>query len=119
MPSTTNFQPLTCYDKTATVASGETTSEEIDLSGTELVGIFVPSTFDGTTITLTAASTPGGTFVTVQDGDGNAYTITTTASRYAPIKNLALLAGVRYIKLVCGTSQSTSDTVFTLACRPT
>lgn len=108
------------YTLSATVAVGGTTSAEVDLKGQVLVGIFVPSTFDGTTITLTAATASGGTFVTVQDSDGSssAFTITTTASRYVPIDNLAITAGLRFVKLVCGSSQTTTDTVFTLATRP-
>lgn len=117
MPNASQYTPNDAYDKTATIAASGTTSEAVDLSGCDLCGIFVPSTFDGTTITLTASTTIDGTFVAVQDGNGNAFTITTTASRYAPVNNLAIVAGLRYIKLVCGT-QSTTDTVFTLALRP-
>lgn len=112
-----SFNPI-IRTQDVTVASGQTTSAEIDLVGTQLVGIYTPSTFDGTTITLTASPTAGGTFVAVQDGNGNAFTITTTASRFAPVNNLAITAGLRYIKLVCGTSQSTTDTVLTIATRP-
>lgn len=116
---TNDLLPIVLTGTTATVASGGTTSSEVDLGkGQQLVGIYVPSTFDGTTITLTAAPTAGGTHVAVQDGYGNAFTLTTTASRYVPIPNLAITAGVQYIKLVCGTSQSTTDTIFTLATRP-
>lgn len=104
----------------ATVSVSGTASDEIDLGGDQLVGIFVPSTFDGTNITLTASPTSGGTFVAVQNGDGDsgAYTITTTASRFVPIDNLAITAGLRFVKLVCATAQSTSPTIFTLATRP-
>lgn len=120
MTATSNqFQDVVCADLTATVANGATTSGEVDLQGTQLVGIFVPAEFDGTTITITASPTSGGTFVTVQDGDGSssAFTITTTASRYVPIDNLAMVAGLRFVKLVCGTAQ-TGATTFTLATRP-
>ncbi len=117
-PSSTQYQPNDAYNATATVASSGTTSEAIDLAGTDLVGIFVPSTFDGTTITLQASTAIDGTFVEVQDGEGSALTITTAASKFAPIPNLATIAGIRYLKLVTGTSQSTTSTVFTLALRP-
>ena len=115
-----NYQPVVNADLTATVTVGGTTTGAVDLGGTQLVGIFVPSTFDGTTITIQAAPTLGGTYVPVQNGvlSASAYTITTTAGQFVPIDNLAILAGVRFIKLVCGTSQTTTDTVFTLATRP-
>lgn len=104
---------------TATVAVNGTTTDEIDLGrGQQLVGIFIPSTFDGTTLTITAAPESGGTFVTVQDGYGSTLTLTTTASRFVPIANISLVAGLRYIKLVCGSTQTTTATVFTIVTRP-
>ncbi len=117
MPSSEQYQPNDSYNKTATVANGATTSEAIDLSGTDLAGIFIPAEFDGTTLGFSASTAIDGTYVTVQDGEGSTLSITCTASRFVPIKNLALIAGLRFIKLVCGTSQ-TGDTVFTLALRP-
>jgi hypothetical protein len=115
-----DLRPRVNYGKTATVAVGGTTSGEVDLGDEALVGIFTPSTMEGTTITLTAAPAPGGTFVAVQDGDGSSssFTVTTAASRYVPLDSLAILAGLRFIKLVCGSTQTTTDTVFTLATRP-
>ena len=104
---------------TATIASGGTTSEEINLADFTLNGIFLPSTFDGTTITFTASPESGGTFVAVEDAAGSTYTLTTSgASKYIPITNLAIFSGLQYIKVVSGTSQSTTDTVLTLALRP-
>jgi hypothetical protein len=104
--------------RTVSVAVNGTTTDEIDLGrGQQLFGIFVPSTFDGTTITMTASPTSGGTFVTVQDGYGSTFTITTTASRYAPIPDLGITAGLRYIKLVCGSTQTTTATEFTVVTR--
>lgn len=117
MPTADQYSPI-ISNVTCTVTSGNTTSGEVDLAGCQLVGIYVPSTFDGTTITLTCAPTAGGTHVAVQDGYGSAFTLTTAASRYCPIPSLAITAGIEFVKLVCGTSQSTTDTVFTLAVRP-
>lgn len=104
-------------EKTVTILSGATQSAVgADLSGFTLMGIYIPSTFDGTTLTLQAATSVNGTYSTVQSG-GADYTITTQASRYVPIENLAIVAGIQFLKLTAGTSQSTSDTVFTLALR--
>lgn len=118
MPIAADFSDNVCLNLTATIADGGTTSEEIDLGGTQLVGIFVPSGFDGTTITLTAAPTKGGTHVAVQDGDGSSssFTITTAASRYVPIAKLSIVAGLRYVKFVAGTQ--TGAAVLTLVTRP-
>lgn len=117
MPVASQYSPNDTYNLTATIASGQTESGEIDLGGADLCGLFIPSNFDGTTLTIKAASAPGGTFVAVQAA-GADYTLTTTASKYCPIENLAVVAGLRFIKLVAGTSQSTTDTVITIAARP-
>src|SRR3954454_17655175 len=120
MPTSTQFPNRCCYDLTATIAVSGTTSGAVDLSGCTLVGLFIPSTFDGTTLTITASSALGGTYVSVQQDhtSGSAYTITTAASRYVPLDNLDIPAGLEFIKLVAGSSQTTTATVITLAVRP-
>jgi hypothetical protein len=81
------------------------------------VGIFVPAEFDGTTLTISAASTIDGTYMSVQidHTSAAAYTVTTTASRYVPLANLDIPEGLRYIKITTGSAQTTTNTVFTLA----
>lgn len=116
MPSS-QFAPNDNYDLAATIAAGQTTSDVIDLGGTDLCGLFIPPEFDGTALTITASPTAGGTFVTVQSG-GSDYTLTVAASKYCPIENLAVVAGLRFIKLVAGTVQATTATVIPLATRP-
>lgn len=102
----------------ATIATSGTTSAEIDLTDKVLVGLYIPSTFDGTTISFTAAPTAGGTHVAVQADNtaSTAYTVTTTASRYVPI-NPSVFAGLRFIKIVCGSSQTTTPTIITAVAR--
>lgn len=117
MPSSSQYQPNDCYDLTVTIASGQTTSGEVDLTGCDLCGIFMPAAFTGTTLKIQAASAPGGTFVTVQDGAGNDYTLTVAASKYIPISNLAIVSGLRFIKFVSGSSEA-ADRALTLAARP-
>jgi hypothetical protein len=119
MPTSTQYAPNCCYDLTATIAVSGTTSGAVDLSGCTLVGLFIPATFDGTTLTITASSTPGGTYVSVQQDhtSASAYTITTAASRFVPLDNLYIPLGLEFIKLVAGSTQTTTDTVITLAVR--
>ncbi len=111
--------PRVYYDQTATItiATSTTVSAAVDLYGTQLVGIFVPSTFDGTGITISASTAIDGTYVDVQTDhtSATAYPITTTASRYIPLDNLAIPEGLRYIKLTTGSAQTTTNTIFTLA----
>ncbi len=117
MPISTQYQPVLSNDLTAIIASGQTTSGEIDLNGNTLCGLFLPSTFDGSAITFEAAHTSGGTYVAVQDGAGNAVSKTVSASKYITL-NPADFAGIRFLRLVAGTAQSATDTVITLAVRP-
>ena len=116
MPNAHQFQPNDAYDLTATIASGQTTSGEIDLAGCDLCGLFMPASFTGTTVKIQAAPASGGTFVTVQQG-GVDYALTVAASKYVPIENLAVVAGLRFIKLVSGSSEA-ADRTITLAARP-
>ena len=104
--------------QTLTIAASGTTSAEFDLADFDLVGIITPSTCDGTTITFTGAWSSGGTFyaVAASNAASTAYTVTTTASILTPI-NPTIFAGVRYIKAVCGSSQTTTDTNLTLLLR--
>lgn len=122
MVAETDFQPLVTY-KQVTVASGQTVSSAIDLHGTTPVGIFLPSTFDGTTVKFQASTALDGTFYAVEDGAGTPAEITLTASAHS--KYIAFssaiqqqLRGIRFIKVVTGTAQSSTDTVLTLALRP-
>jgi len=117
MTSELSFSNDKFYDLTATIANGQTDSGVIDLSGLELVGFFIPSNFTATSITIKAASSAGGTFVTAQDGYGSDYSITVGASKYVPIHNFNVIAGLRFIKLTAGATQTPSDAIITLALR--
>ena len=104
---------------TIVIATSTTLSPEVDLGNNDLVGIITPSNFDGTTMTITAATASGGTFfpVAASNAASTAYTITTTASIFTPIPN-TITAGLRFIKILCGSAQTTTDTVLTLVLRP-
>lgn len=116
MATASQYQPIACA-LSASIASGQTTSAEIDLLGTALCGIFMPAAFTGTTIKISAASASGGTFVTVTDGAGTDYSLTVAASKYVPVSNLAIVSGLRFIKLISGSSEG-ADRSLTLAVRP-
>lgn len=120
MKSRDNSGSLEAPVFTATIASGATQSGAVNIDGFTLVGIYIPSTFDGTTLTVQVAPTSDGTFVNAQAASSasTVYTITVAASQYVPIENLAISAGWQYIKFTAGTSQSTTSTILTLAVRP-
>ncbi len=105
------------YDLTTTITVGNTDSAAIDLSGLELVGLFIPSNFTATTITMQAAPALAGTYVAVQDGFGSTYSLSVAASKYVPINNFNITAGLRFIKLTAGVAQASTDAVITLAIR--
>ncbi|MCE9566357.1 MAG: hypothetical protein K8U57_30405 [Planctomycetes bacterium] len=124
MPSASNFQPVVSYeDVTITIASSTTVSNAIDLHGCTPVGIFLPSTFDGTTIKFQAASAYDGTYVAVEDGASSPADVVltaTAASKYIAIPQAIQeqLRGIRFLKVVTGSAQTTTNTVITLALRP-
>jgi hypothetical protein len=122
MPSVSDFQPKASYPS-ATIASGASTSAAIDLHGCELCGVFLPATFDGTTLKLQAAPAYDGTYVTVENGAASSADVTLTASAHSKYVPLAAadrdaVRGLRFIKFVAGTGQTTTDTILTLAVKP-
>lgn len=119
MPTSQQFQPLDSYDLTAVIASGTASSQQIDLAGNALCGLFMPSSFTGATLKITAATASGGTYMTVQKDEvgGGDYTITATAGKFIPISNLGLLAGVRFITLTSASNEA-ADRSIVLAVRP-
>lgn len=105
------------YDLTTTIAVGQTDSGAIDLSGLELVGFFTPSNLTATSISIQTAPALSGTYVPAQDGFGTTYSVNVAASKYVPISNYNVVAGLRFIKLTAGTAQASTDAIITLALR--
>lgn len=113
-----SFPPNAAYDLTVTIASGQDTSGEIDLGGSKLVGLYIPSSLRSVaTLTLLTAPEPGGTFVELANAEGSGaanYTITLTANKYVwlgPEKT----AGLQFIKLKGNANASGGDLVLRLA----
>ena len=102
---------------TVTDAENTTPTTGIDLLGYSLAGISFPSTFDGTALTFTVCDTQGGTYLAMIDKNGTTYTVTCAASRYVALPP-ADFAGIRFIKPVCSTAQSTTDTIFVFHLAP-
>lgn len=119
VPTVSQFSPRYCYPTvTVDISEDDDLSTEVDLRGTQLVGVFTPANFDSTSLVIYASPTAGGTFVAVQTGITSAtqQPIVTAASRYIPLPN-DLTAGLQFIKLGTAT-QSTTDTVLTLVTKP-
>lgn len=88
--------------ETATILAGESLSDEIDISGYSLVGIKLPSVFEGSSVTFQASDVTGGTFYNVYDSAGNEFSATVRAS--SVVTDLPELAPLRFIKIRSGTA---------------
>lgn len=111
------IEKIVHHSVTITDAENTTPTDGIDLYGYSLLGITFPSTFDGTTIGFTVASSLGGTYVQMLDKNGSAYSKTCAASKYLPLDPTDF-AGIQFIKPVTGTNQDTSDTILTFHLAP-
>lgn len=115
MPSA-DFRTVVQTDLEATIANAATTSDEIDLKGTTICGLHIPAAFTGTTIKISAAAENDSTFRTVMSA-GADYSLTVAAGKYVPIENLAIVSGLRRIKLISGSSEAAERKII-IATRP-
>jgi hypothetical protein len=99
----------------ATIAVGGTASSVVTLDGFAMGMIHMPSTLEGTALTFTVAPTYGGTYVAPEDSSGNAIAVTVEASKAYAIPEA--LFGAPFLKLVMGTTQTTTDTVIPVTLR--
>lgn len=100
----------------ATIANGQTVGAEFDLAGNAIVGMILPAGMDSTSMTFQAAETAGGTFVAVNDDEGNVVSITVASSKqiaFSPAITTKLL-GLRFGKLVAGTAETPAKTIILL-----
>ncbi len=92
----------------ATILSGATESNAVDLGELAVVGL------QNATLTSTAftfkASFDNITFVAVKKTDGNSYSVTVASNTYTVIPP-ADLAGIRYLKVVAGSTEGANRTV--------
>lgn len=94
----------------AVIADSATTSNSIDTLGFTVTGLYIPAGFEGTVIKFTGATrSASGTYLPVYDTAGEV-SLTVAASRYYSLSP-DLLAGVRHVKLVAGTSQTGATTI--------
>lgn len=115
MPAS-SFSNIVQTDLEATIASGQTVSGEIDLHGTTICGLHMPASFTGTKIKISAAAESDSTFRTVMS-EGVDFEITVAAGKYCPIENLAIVSGLRRIKLTSGSTEGAERKII-IATRP-
>lgn len=86
---------------TATILSGASLSDAIDLSGRNLTGILLPATWTTADLTF-SVSLDGTTYADLHDAAGE-YVAVAAASVFIGL-NIAALMGFRYLKVRSGTS---------------
>lgn len=114
MANKNSYDDFRDLSQTVTIASSATESSVIDTNGMVLKGINLPSTFDGTSMTFKSCNTPDGTFQTIQNDAGDVFTLSSLAASVNVRWSNEDFAGDRYIKLVAGTTQTSTDTVIEL-----
>lgn len=95
---------------TATIANGGTTSDLIDLRYKTVCGLKFPSSLTSTSMTFTVSDTATGTFATMADGAGSDISKTIAAGKYIPLSPNDF-AGVRFLKLVAGSSEGAARSI--------
>jgi hypothetical protein len=91
---------------TVTIASSGTVSTSITIEGGRTVlALRTPSTLTGTEFKF-QASTDGDNFFALYNGSTE-YAVTVAASRYIAV-NTEVMAGVRFLKVVSGSSEGAS-----------
>ncbi len=116
MSSSADYSPVVQDDLSASIAISTAQSATIDLKGTQLCGLHMPSAFSGSSVKIMASPDGVATFNPVQSA-GADFVLTVAASKYVPIENLALIAGLRFIQIQSNATEAAARTI-TLATRP-
>lgn len=89
-----------------TIADGNSLSDVVDLGDCAVSAVEVPAGFEGSALTFQAGSTTETS--NLYDESGLEVNFTAGAGRYISLSNLALLHGLRYLKVRSGTAASPS-----------
>jgi hypothetical protein len=85
------------------IASGQSLSETVDLTGLIPVAIAMPATWTAGSLTIQAATADGGTYNNVYNSDDTEFEISAAASRFIVLSPLTSVA-FQFIKIRSGTS---------------
>lgn len=102
--------------ETVTILDGDTLSSAADLSGTRLIGLHVPTDFEGTQISFKASLDAQGSFDDVRDNTNTALSNNVTPASFSVIDPAQMLL-TRHVKLESDAAQS-GDVTITLISRP-
>jgi hypothetical protein len=95
---------------TTTIASSGTTSAAVTLKGFSLVGILLPATFTGTTLTFTVSVDCTNYFALKTSTSGTSLSYTVAQGTYAAI-NPVDFYGVNCLKIVSGSTEGSARTL--------
>lgn len=97
------------HHKTATIASGEMTSEVIAIHQFNDALFQMPTGTEGVTLSYVGSTSPIGTFVAIVDSDGDAVTSRLTAASWQAVRSEVF--GLPFIKLETTTFQAADRTI--------
>ena len=100
---------------TTTILNTATDSDDTDLGQATLVGVYIPASFTGTSISFKAATTQDGTYAPIKDGAGALVSKTVAAGDYITLDPVTF-AGVQFLKVVSGSAEG-ADRSLILASR--
>ena len=93
----------------ATIDQDETTSGAIDLNGKKMVGLELPASFTGASVSFTECRSSAGTFRAVYKDDGSLYA-PTVVDGYVAL-DPAVMVGCAYVKIVSASSEAAARTL--------
>ena len=94
----------------ALIEADGTTSGPVDLTEWLLAGFMLPDTFTGTALTFEAAPTEDGTYRSVTNSSGTAISVTVATDAHVLIEPQTF-AGVRWLKIVSGSTEGADRTI--------
>jgi hypothetical protein len=104
------------YTQDVVITSGQQNSAAADLKEKTLVGVSLPATLTGTSLTFFAAAALAGTYKQVTNEDGSAYSVTVAADKWCAVDANKFL-GVRFLKVRSGSAEG-ADRTIALVVRP-
>lgn len=108
MANVADYSPKLAFDKSVVIADGGTVSGAVDLMGASLLAFTTPASLTGTAITF-QASVDGTTYLPLRNAAG-VVSVTVTSSQYYRVDPNDF-RGVRFLKLVSGTTESGAKTI--------
>ena len=106
------------YTVPVTIASGATTSNELDVGAALFIAVQMPAAFTGATFTFHGSNEAGGTYAEIVDDAGAAISVTATDAKNIGLSSaiMAKLSAFRFLKIVSAGAEAAART-FKLICK--